>query len=216
MFSHRVLAYSQPITTIKPGEYLVSRDDIIISTVLGSCIAVAMFDPASGTGGLNHFMLPGAFHPKRPPKPGQQGYPIIESDPQDFLEDSARYGMYAMEVLINGLLHLGARRNDLAAKVFGGASVLGFGRDGRRTVAQSNIEFVFEYLETEKIPIITSDVGGYEARKILFFVKEGKVLLKRIKGTFTDQIAQEEHLYEERLKAKPVDGSVHFFTEGQT
>lgn len=212
MYSHRVLAYEQPITIIKPGEYLVSQEDIIISTVLGSCIAVAMYDGSTGSGGLNHFMLPAAFVHQHSTQPGCAG-PIIEADPRDFLEDSARYGMYAMEVLINGLLRLGCRRDHLVAKVFGGASVLGFGKDGRKTVAQSNIDFVFEYLETEKIPIIASDVGGSDARKILFFVKEGKVLLKRIKGTYTNLVAQEEQIYEERLKAKPVEGSVHFFTE---
>jgi chemotaxis protein CheD len=212
MYSHRVLAYEQPITIIKPGEFLVSQDDIIISTVLGSCIAVAMYDATSGSGGLNHFMLPGAFAPRHPAKKGQQG-PIIEPDPRDFLEDSARYGMYAMEVLINGLLRLGANRESLVAKVFGGASVLGFSKDGRKTVAQSNVDFVFEYLETEQIPIIASDVGGSEARKILFFIKSGKVLLKRIRGTYTTLVAQEEHIYEERLKAKPVEGAVRFFTE---
>jgi len=212
MYSHRVLAYEQPITIIKPGEFLVSRDDIILSTVLGSCIAVAMYDSAIGAGGLNHFMLPGAFVHQHPAKKSHQG-PIIEPDPRDFLEDSARYGMYAMEVLINGLLHLGANRESLVAKVFGGASVLGFGKDGRKTVAQSNVDFVFEYLETEHIPIIASDVGGSEARKILFFIKSGKVLLKRIRGTYTTLVAQEEHIYEERLKAKPVEGAVRFFTE---
>ncbi len=212
MFSHRVLAYEQPITIIKPGEYLVSQEDIIISTVLGSCIAVALHDVNTGSGGLNHFMLPAAFTHQHTATQGTP-MPIIESDPRDFLEESARYGMYAMEVLINGLLRLGCRRDRLAAKVFGGASVLGFGRDGRKTVAQSNIDFVFEYLKTEKIPIIASDVGGSDARKILFFVKEGKVLLKRIRGTYTNLVAKEEQIYEERLKAKPVEGSVHFFTE---
>jgi chemotaxis protein CheD len=212
MYSHKVLAYEQPITIIKPGEFLVSQDDIIISTVLGSCIAVAMYDATCGVGGLNHFLLPGSFLPQHTPQKSQIG-PLIDPDPRDFLEDSARYGMYAMEVLINGLFHLGAKRANLVAKVFGGASVLGFGKNGRKTVAQSNIDFVFEYLETEQIPILASDVGGKEARKILFFVKSGKVLLKRIRGTYTSLVAQEEHMYEERLKAKPVEGSVHFFKE---
>lgn len=212
MYSHRVLAYKQPITIIKPGEFLVSKDDGIISTVLGSCIAVAMYDPSNGSGGLNHFMLPGVFTPQHPAQKSKIG-PLIEPDPRDFLKDSARYGMYAMEVLINGLLHLGAQRERLVAKVFGGASVLGFGKDGRKTVAQSNVDFVFEYLETEKIPIIASDVGGNQGRKILFFIKSGKVLLKRIRGTYIDMVTQEEHMYEERLKAKPVEGTVHFFTE---
>lgn len=215
MYSHRVIAYEQPITIIKPGEFLVSQDDIIISTVLGSCIAVAIQDTKTCSGGLNHFMLPSAFFHRHPVRHGDPG-PVIDSDPRDFLEESARYGMYAMEVLINGLFQLGSRRDTLVAKVFGGASVLGFGKDGRKTVAQSNIDFVFEYLETEKIPIIASDVGGSVARKILFFVKNGKVLLKRIHGTYTNLVVQEEHIYEERLKAKPVEGSVHFFTEGQT
>lgn len=209
MYSHHVLAFKQPITIIKPGEYLVTEEDIIISTVLGSCVAVALRDTNRAVGGLNHFMLPAAFVSHR-----SSSDPL--PDPRDFLEDSARYGMYAMEILINSMFKLGCRREHLVAKVFGGASVLGFGHDNRKTVAQSNLEFIFEYLETEGIPVLASDVGGSEARKILFFVRNGKVLLKRIKGTYTALVAQEEAIYKERLVAKPVEGEVKFFTDGQT
>jgi chemotaxis protein CheD len=200
MFDHRLSAFEQTVTIIHPGEYLVSREDIIISTVLGSCIAVAMRDEVAGIGGLNHFMLPGISGP------GDR-----HSGPKAFATEDAKYGMYAMELLINDLLREGCRRDRLRSKVFGGAALLGFGSQGQRTVAEENIEFVMDFLETEKIPILATDVGGQEARKILFFVKSGKVLLKRITGTMTKIVNLEESTYRQRIKSKE-SGDIVLFT----
>lgn len=203
MYDHRLTAFDQPVTIIHPGEYLATEDDIIISTVLGSCVAVALRDERAGIGGLNHFMLPGTFkHP--------QGAPV---GAKDFLGESAKYGMYAMELLINDLLKMGCRKDRLTAKVFGGAMLLGLGGDGRATVSEGNIAFALEYLETERIPVRSSDVGGTEARKILFFVKSGKVLLKRIAGTMTKVVEREEHSYLDRIRSRAGADRVVFFDE---
>jgi chemotaxis protein CheD len=199
MYDHRLSAFDQTVTIIHPGEYLVSREDIIISTVLGSCIAVAIRDEYAGIGGLNHFMLPGIA--------GRGEHPAA---PKAFATEDAKYGMYAMELLINDLLREGCRRERLKSKVFGGAALLGFGSRGQRTVAEENIEFVMEFLAAEKIPILATDVGGNEARKILFFVKSGKVLLKRITGTLTKVVDQEESTYRERIISKPAGDIVLF------
>ena len=187
MYDHRLSPFSQSITVIHPGEYLVSEDDIIIATVLGSCVAVALRDEGKRIGGLNHFMLPGDF-----------------DNQSHFESQSAKYGMYAMELLINDLLKMGCRKERLRAKVFGGGSVLGLGlgKDRISRVPKSNIEFAFDYLKTEGIPVDTSDTGGSAARKILFFVRDGKVLLKRISGTLIAAVEMEERDYYTRIQKR--------------
>jgi chemotaxis protein CheD len=196
MYEHRLSRFEQPITIIHPGEYLATDDDIIISTVLGSCVAVALRDESRGVGGLNHFMLPGDFR-------------IAEH----FGSQSAKYGMYAMELLINDMLKLGCRRDRLSAKVFGGGSVLGRTEGRANKVPASNIAFAMDFLKTEGIPVLTSDVGGTTARKILFFVRDGKVLLQRITGSLTAAVEIEERDYLERIKRRQEqEGEVTLFS----
>jgi len=200
MFQHHNAAFEQQVTIIHPGEYLATKDDIIISTVLGSCISIAFRDEEAGMGGLNHFMLPGSFY-RQDAKPS----------PEDFLSEDAKYGMYAMELLINDLLKMGCRKSRLTAKIFGGARVLISADDTRKSVAEGNIEFAKEYLETEHIPILASDLGGHEARKIFFFVKSGKVLMKRISGTLKTLVEREEASYRNRIRQRPGSGDVVLF-----
>ncbi len=200
MYDHRITGFSQPVTFIHPGEYLSTDDDIIIATVLGSCVAVALKDDTAGIGGLNHFMLAGAFKKGA----GKDGSP--------FASDSGKYGVYAMELLINEMLKKGARRERLTAKVFGGASVLALGTASRNTVPQNNIDFAEEFLKAEGIPVLSRDVGGTTARKILFFVRDGKVLLKRITGTLIAAVKLEERTYLERIVRKEgASGEVTLF-----
>ncbi len=181
MYSHYDHRFDKQISIIHPGEYFSSDEDIIISTILGSCIAVALYDPEHHQGGLNHFMLPGELH-------GRQFY----------LEESARYGMFAMELLINDLLKKGARRNKFTAKVFGGGHVLRNTSTGN--IPDSNIRFALDFLETEKIPIVSRDVGGTEARKVLFFPQTSQVLLKRFRGQDVKPVEREESAYLQRIK----------------
>lgn len=204
MYDHRLSSFEQPVTLIHPGEYLVSRDDLIISTVLGSCVAVALKDRDSNVGGLNHFMLPAPF--KRSIKP---------DFPAEFINDNGRYGSYAMELLINDMMKRGAKKSGLQAKVFGGASMLHLGQGSAQSIASGNIDFAFEFLKTEGIPVISSDVGGDRARKILFFVRSGKVLLKRIQGTFNVLVEEEDRTYLNRIASKAIEGSVVWFKEPQ-
>ncbi len=190
MYDHRIAGFSQPVTIIHPGEYLSTADDIIIATVLGSCVAVALKDESAGIGGLNHFMLAGSFRKGA----GQDGSP--------FASDSGKYGVYAMELLINEMLKKGARRERLTAKVFGGASVLAIGTGSRNNVPQDNIDFAEEFLKAEGVPVLSRDVGGTTARKILFFVRDGRVLLKRITGTLIAAVKLKERTYLERIVRK--------------
>ena len=197
MFRHRVTQFEQEVVTIHPGEYFATSDDTIISTVLGSCIAVALFDPARKMGGLNHFMLPG------------------EVTRDDIIRSpNAKYGMYAIELLVNELMKLGIRKKDIRAKVFGGGAVLRFADGGMTKIPQSNIDFTFEYLEKESIPILASDVGGREPRKIFMFPTTGKVLLKRIAPSQVDLVEKEEERYLDVIKEEAKeDGEVTLFVQ---
>jgi len=182
MFSHTISRFDQSLVTIHPGEYFVSAEDIIISTVLGSCISVSMFDKARCFGGINHFMLPGDLEDKDVEK-----------------SRNAKYGMFAIELLYNDMLKGGSRKADIVAKVFGGGSVLRIGT-GPTKIPKGNIDFAFAYLEKENIPVVASDTGGNLPRKIFFFVRTGKVLLKRISGSVIEQVKIEEEAYLRKIR----------------
>ena len=175
--------HGKPIHIIHPGEHFETGDDIAIGTLLGSCIAVAMYDPQTGVGGLNHFLLPNLRDPNVDYKS----------------DDAGRYGVYAMAVLFNGLYALGARRKNLRAKVFGGGHVLHGTSSGN--VPESNIEFAFEFLENEHIPVESHDVGGVQARKVYLFPASGKVLMKRFGGPRANSVEQGELSYLSKLRS---------------
>ena len=196
MFKHTISQFEQELITIHPGEFFATKEDTIVSTVLGSCIAVGFFDEGSKAGGLNHFMLPGDY--------GKSD--LIKSP-------NAKYGMYAMELLINDLMALGVKKSALRAKVFGGGAVLRFADGSGSKIPGSNIDFAFEYLAKEGIPVIASDVGGTEPRKIFFFARTGKVLLKRIGGTLVDLVEKEEERYLNNLQTQAREGGVTFFDQ---
>ena len=120
---------------ILPGEYYATGREMMLCTVLGSCVAACIRDYRSGIGGMNHFMLPDSA--------ADDGSPMSKS---------ARYGTYAMEILINQLLKMGARRENLEAKVFGGGKIL----KGMSAIniGQRNADFVMEFLGREKIRVV--------------------------------------------------------------
>ncbi len=175
--------FNMEMVTIFPGEYHATRESRIIATVLGSCIAVAMFDPVKRISGMNHFMLPNT----------------VNKD-NFFLSKSGKYGMFAMELLINDLLKLGGDRSHFKAKVFGGGSVLQRTEGFTSKVPENNIEFAFEYLKAEKIPVVARDVGGTEARKVFFFTDTAKIRLKRIAKTYVQPIESQEKRYLEKIR----------------
>jgi chemotaxis protein CheD len=175
---------------IKPGEYFVTQRDMLIVTVLGSCVSACIRDSKSGAGGMNHFMLPGA-------------------DADEPLSPSARYGAYAMEILINNLIKLGAVRRNLEAKIFGGGKVLkGF---QYTNIGERNVEFVKHYLDTEKIRVVGSDLLDIFPRKVYFFPKSGRALVRLLKTTHNNTVIERERSYEERLQKVHVEGDVELF-----
>ena len=206
MFHHRVTQFEQEVVTIHPGEYYATREDTIISTVLGSCVAVAIFDKAKGIGGLNHFMLPGDFGREAAERGSVTNDDLVRNP-------NAKYGMYAMELLINDLMKLGVKRADMRSKVFGGGAVLRFSDGSCSAIPASNVEFAFEYLREEGIPVLASDVGGKEPRKIFFYARSGKVLLKRIAGTLAGLVEREEERYLNSIQSRDLAGTVTLFDE---
>jgi chemotaxis protein CheD len=176
---------------ILPGEYYYTSKDMLIVTVLGSCVSACIRDRVKGLGGMNHFMLPDG---------GDPGNPVSAS---------MRYGSYAMEVLINDLLKAGARREHLEAKVFGGGAVLrGF---SAMNVGERNAAFVQQFLKTERIPILAEDLNDIYPRKVYFFPRTGKVLVKKLTQTHNDTLVQRERDYASRLKVAPVGGAIDLF-----
>jgi chemotaxis protein CheD len=177
---------------ILPGEYYATMRDMLLVTTLGSCVCACIRDKISGIGGINHFMLPDSGHDKDNP-----------------LGHSARYGAYAMEVLINQLIKMGAKRSNFEAKIFGGASVLrGFTVNN---VGESNSEIVLNYLKTENIKVVAQDLLDIYPRKVYFFPHSGLVRVKRLKTVHNDSIISREAEYNKRLYLAKLEGDVELF-----
>ncbi len=162
-----------------PGEYFVTNRDMVLSTVLGSCVSACIYDGQSGVGGMNHFMLPKG------------------EDDQGLQVECARFGGYAMDILIRELLGNGARKENLVAKVFGGGNV-------QRAMVSSmigsqNTRFVKKYLAERGIPILAADLEGSHPRKIHFFPRNGRVLQKKLYVSRNDTIVEREQNYSRLL-----------------
>lgn len=181
------------IDTVKilPGEYYATARPMMIVTVLGSCVAACVRDKANGVGGMNHFMLP---------------FPI---DSDCMANNNASYGEYAMEVLIKQLLEMGAQRQNLEAKIFGGASMLkSMAKD---KVGERNAAFVRRYLNQEKIPILAEDVLAAHSRKVYFFPESGLVKVKKLVRLHNDTIIQREQAHRKRMAAEEKSTVIDLF-----
>ena len=186
--------FDQDAVKILPGEYFATRDNTLIVTVLGSCVSVCLSDAKLKIGGMNHFLLPND-----------------SSVNHDILGDSARYGGYAMEILINHMLKLGARRSSLVANIFGGGNVL---RGITATqVGQRNANFVQDYLKTERIAILASDLLENYPRKVYFFPATGKVFVRKLKSMHNSTILDRESAYRLRIGNTPIMGDIELFGE---
>jgi chemotaxis protein CheD len=160
-------------------------------TTLGSCIAVCLWDRQAHVGGMNHFMLPDG---------GGNG------------NESGRYGSYAMELLINELMKMGANRMSLEAKVFGGGAVLS-GMNSLN-VGERNTAFVMDYLKTERIPIVSKDVMDVYPRKVCFFPHSGKAMVKRLAPSNPEALVAQERAALQKAATTPAStggGSVDLF-----
>ena len=188
--------FKLPAVKILPGQYYAAEEAGLIVTVLGSCVSACLWDPVRRIGGMNHFMLPGQGG-VRPDTPGFEA------------EEPARLGVYAMEVLINRMLKLGAERSRLTAKVFGGGSVL----EGMEAlnIGNQNGSFVLEFLREEGIPVAAQDLYDTCPRKVYFFSATGKVLVKRLRTLRNDTLQRRERDYLATL-SRAGSGEVEIFS----
>ncbi len=178
---------------ILPGEYYVTASDEAIVTVLGSCVSACIRDVTFGIGGMNHFMLP------------ERNINLSAGD--ELLSDATRYGNYAMEHLINDILKNGGNRKNLEVKIVGGGRII----QNMTNIGLRNVSFVKEYLEMERFAIIGEDVGGIYPRKVMYYPRTGRMLVKKLKSMHNDTIIARESRYMKDIDSQPVAGEVELF-----
>lgn len=180
---------------ILPGEYYVTKNSEGVSTTLGSCISACIRDRVSGIGGMNHFMLPANAN----------------SEPAAWtvtgLGSAARYGNYAMEHLINGIMRNGGRREYLEVKIFGGGRIM----EKMTDIGLRNITFVREYLQAEGLQVVAEDVGDVFPRMVVYFPQSGRVKVKRLRSLHNNVIADQEKKYIDSVGEKPASGEIELF-----
>ncbi|MCM2448639.1 chemoreceptor glutamine deamidase CheD [Agrobacterium vitis] len=170
------------------GDYkVVSDPNVVLSTILGACVAACIRDPIAGVGGMNHFLLPGSANP------GMGG------------GDATRYGVHLMELLINGLLKKGARRDRLEAKIFGGAKTIATFSN----VGEQNAAFAAQFLKDEGIKVVGSSTGGEHGRKLEFWPISGRARQYPLTGAEPQKtVAMEQRPVKVQ---KPVESSIEVF-----
>lgn len=177
----------QNVINVIQGEFRLSnRPEDVITTILGSCVAACIFDPVRQIGGMNHFLLPG-------------------TDPRD--RQNIKYGAYAMEKLINGLLRKGAQRGSLEAKLFGGASVVRSLSD----IGKNNGEFARGFLMDEGIRLVGGCLGGTQGRRIRFWPHTGRAQVMMMQSTHDDPSLPAEIFKARPVPVAPSAGEVDLF-----
>lgn len=162
------------VLRLLPGDFYVSGEDEILTTVLGSCVSVCIRDVTSGIGGMNHFMLPSL-----------DGGTSL--DPAS----AGRYGTHAMKYLVDGIVERGGRQQNFEIKVFGGGHI----SEGVTDVGSQNIEFIRRYLQEASLDIAAEDLGLAFPRKVNYFIRSGRVMVKKLRALHSRSIATEEQRY---------------------
>lgn len=174
-----------PRIIIDPGESYITKKDEIISTLLGSCVAACLYDPVNRVIGMNHFLLAQQH--------SAHNAALLASE-------GGRYGIHAMELLINQMLRQGAQRIHLKAKAFGGGDVLKLGNElrGGQSIGAVNCEFIKTFLRTEHIPLVASCLGGHIGRNIFFLASDFSVYVKRIEHDEEQAVVNQEKRFLKR------------------
>jgi len=178
-----------------PGQYYVTKENELITTVLGSCISACIRDPISGIGGMNHFMLPDTTKDR------------LRDGDESVVGNATRYGNYAMEHLINTILSNGGKRKNLEVKLFGGGKIIPTMSD----VGARNIEFVLDYIDAEALCLLAQDIGDIYPRKVNFYPLTGKVKMKKIQDIHNETLAIRERRYGNNINNIPVESEVELF-----
>lgn len=177
------------ITVIKiiSGDWHVTCENVMLATILGSCVSACIRDPIAKVGGMNHFMLPG-------------------EDNSQF-SDSARYGLFAMESLINGILGAGGSKGRLEIKVFGGGDVI----NNSSRIGSRNAEFIRNFLNREGYTIASEDLGGDYPRRIHYYPATGRLMMRVLRRRDDMDVLVEEFRYKSAILQKPVEGDIELF-----
>jgi chemotaxis protein CheD len=184
---------------LQPGEHRAVGEPMILSTLLGSCVSACLFDPIAKVSGMNHFLLANKRYSKEMPMS---------------LTEAGRYGINAMELLINDLLKLGAKRSRLRAKIFGGSTlVAGLPESNFLCVGEVNKRFIHEFLALEAIPVDADDTGGQWGRVIHFHTDNLKVWRRYIKNHAIDGeiVRAEEKVWQQGVAAAGKEGEAILF-----
>lgn len=176
-----------PIRPIIVGELVASATPLRLTTLVGSCIAVCLFDPKYSIGGMNHFMLPCS----------------TTSDKQ-----CATYGIHAMELLVNEIMKLGGDRRRLVAKIFGGGNVLGRNEapGSMHAIGDRNAEFALEFLQTDGIPVVAQDIGGLVGRQVHFLTHTGQAFVRPVQKV-DENFEQNIRQMKSRVRAPAAESS---------
>jgi len=180
---------------ILPGQYYVTLHGEMIVTVLGSCVSACIRDSIFGIGGMNHFMLPNSGGSR------DRGALIQSTD------NAARYGVHAMELLINEILKNGGQRKNLEVKITGGGRMIANISD----IGQQNIDFVREFIDIEGLSIAAEEVGDIYPRKVYYYPATGKVRVKKLRTMHNETIASRETEYMMDLRKKSDRGDIELF-----
>ncbi len=179
------------ISIVQGENAVVSEPHVMISTLLGSCVAVCLYDPAAKVGGMNHFLL------------GEPG-----SDHRVAASEMSRYGVHAMELLINGMMKKGAQRSRLQAHLYGGANIVA----GLGSIGSSNAEFARRFMQDEGIAIGHCDLGGRAARKVEFLPHDGRSRCTHVEDrAAAERVERVEHKPAPKPAAPPADGELELF-----
>ncbi len=191
----RLSRTKQGITQVRvqPGGYYVTgKPDEVLVAVLGSCVSACLRDPLSGLGGMNHFMLP-----ESPSDQGEMG------------DEALRYGVHAMEVLINELLASGCPRNRLEVKLFGGADVGAHLQHAR--IGQRNTAFIRDYLVREGMAIAAEHLGGERPRRVHYYPAIGRIRMRELPAVEVEATGREEARLLQSLRQRRRQGDVELF-----
>jgi len=177
------------VVKIFSGDWYVSTEgNEMLATILGSCVSACIRDPVTRIGGMNHFLLPGE-----------------DNDSQ--MSDSARYGVFAMESLINGILKNGGQKHRFEVKVFGGGNVI----NNSARIGSKNATFIRNFLKKEGFRIASEDMEGDHPRRLHYYPDTGKVMMRLLKRKEDKVVVEEEARYKKEIANQPVGGDVELF-----
>jgi chemotaxis protein CheD len=174
--------------TISAGEFYVTNEDVLITTLLGSCVSACLYDPCNRISGMNHFMLSNKRYSREMPLS---------------ITEAGRYGVNSMELLINEMLKRGAERGRLKAKAFGGGSVLktvNLSASSFLAVGDVNVRFIREFLQNEQIPLVSYDLGGMAGRVIYFDTGDFSAYVRKMAKTGGRLVRSEEQYWKKSIR----------------